>query len=159
MYRKDFRSLKQFKEDIKNGTIHQARILNAFLERVYTNKQYPKIWNRGTDNSGKYVKLQDVTSYPDYEIEGFGLLEIQYSSTFCNKFFHIKIKKILLSLSLNSKILMVNGWNSHPVFILIDKKIAKVIQARCRLVKWRGGGLKKAYRIPTKWFNWQELEK
>lgn len=158
MYRKDFRTLSQFKKDIKNGAIQQNKILVSFIKTISPNKTL-KVWNRGCDNTGKYIPLSQVTTYPDYEIEDLGLFEIQYSSTFCDKFFHIKTKKILLVLALNSKILMVNGWNNQSKYILIDKKIAKVIQARCRLVSWRGGGLKKAFKVPVHWFTWQELEK
>jgi len=156
-YRKDFRTLSQFKRDIKNGSIQQKKILQSFLKTISPNKTL-KVWNRGCDNSGKYIPLSEVSTYPDYEIENLGLVEIQYSSTFCRNFFHIKTKKILLVIALNSIILMVNGWNDESKYILIDKKMAKVIKARCRLVSWRGGGFKKAFKIPVAWFKWQELE-
>jgi len=160
MSRKDYRSLKQFKLDIKNSTINQELILYAWLKT--TGKTELKVWDNWSDNSGNYIqKDNEATTDADYLIEHIGLVELQFAKPMCPDFFHIKENKLKKCIKTNAKILMVNGWREDiPQFILITVSQAKIIAARCEIVNWAGGGFKKAYRVPITLFNnWKDLQK
>jgi len=159
MSRQDKRSLQQFKKDIKEGTENQRLILDAWLKT--TNQSDLKWWDNGVDNDGAYIKNdRDVTLEADYCIERIGLVEVQYAKPLCPKFFHIKENKLKKCIQGQVKILMVNGWREEvPQFIMINVPQAKVIAARCEVVKWASSGFKAAYRVPIDLFQWGDLKK
>jgi hypothetical protein len=160
MTRQDGRSLKQFKQDIKNSTIDQELILYAWLKT--TGQTELKVWDNGSDNSGAYIaNSRDVSLDPDYEVEKHGLIEVQYAKPMCPEFFHLKEKKLERCIQGRAKILMVNGWKEDiPQYILITVPQAKVIAARCKIVPWAGGGFKNAHKVPITLFNnWKDLLK
>ena len=155
----DRRTKDQFKKDIRKSTKEQSAILRSWL--FSSNQQHLIAWDHGVDNSGEFINsANNVTCDPDYEIEKYGLVEVQYSNPMCIKYFHIKKNKLLTCVVQDANILMVNGWSSdHPKYTLLTPGQCKVILARFELVNWYGGGSKAAYRVPTHFFEWKELKK
>lgn len=117
-----------------------------------------KWWDTGSDNTGKFIENnRDVNNDPDYFVENFGLVEIQFAKPLCEKYFHIKKAKLEKCVNGQAHILMANGWETDdPVYTLINYKQSKVLAARCEETLWFGG--KESYRIPTDWLNWQKLK-
>ena len=158
MTRKDNRSLEQFKKDIEQTTCEQAIILSKWLIAIgYADLRFR---DNGIDNEGKYISdIRKITNDPDYDVDLFGLVEVQYAKPKCDTFFHIKKEKLLTCRNLRA-ILMVDGWQTDcPKYVLINDKQMKVIEARCSVVKWQGAGGKDAYQIPLEWFDWLDLKK
>lgn len=159
MSRMDGRSPEQFKQDIQESTRDQETILQLWLK--ITGQSELKIWDNGSNNTGEYIENdKEVTTDPDYYIQGIGLIEVQYAKPFCKDYFHIKTKKIDTCIKKQSKILMINGFKEkHPEFILITVPQTKVIRARCDIVNWwHGGGGKYAFQVPISWFRWEKLK-
>jgi len=154
----DRRSKEQFKKDIKDSTREQSVILRSWLFSI---NSAALVFDYGSDNSGEYISdAHQVNSDPDYCIEGHGLVEVQYSNTWCKKYFHIKRGKILTCVSQDAKILMVNGWQQdNPVWTVITPGQCRVIAARFNIVSWYGGGSKDSHKVPIDWFQWKKFKK
>jgi len=158
----DRRTKEEFKKDIRKGAKEQSIIINSWLLSVDKDgNRELLVKDNGIDNSGNFINSPHrVTCDPDYYVEGYGLIEVQYSNTWCKKYFHIKRNKILACIRQDAIILMVNGWgDDHPKCTLITPGQCRVIAARLDLVNWFGGGNKESYRVPLKYFDWKELPK
>lgn len=159
MSRMDGRSPEEFKKDIKESTKDQEVILQLWLNK--TGQSELRVWDNGSNNTGKYIKNdKEVTTDPDYYIQGLGLIEVQYAKPFCKDYFHIKTNKAKTCIQKQAKILMINGFREQqPEYILITASQIKVICARCSIVNWwHGGGGKYAYQVPISWFTWEKLK-
>jgi hypothetical protein len=156
-YRFDKRSKTQFKKDIRKGHQIQSQIIDRWL--ISIKEPDLQVWDNGVNNDGKYIAARKVTSDPDYEVEKYGLVEVQYASPMLKDFFHIKQNKILTCIRQHANILMVNGWGSEePTYTLLTEQQCKVIKARFELVEWFSAGNKKAYRVPLRFFEWETLQ-
>lgn len=159
-YRKDVRSDEQFKRDIKEGSIAEKQILERWLNVVEeaTGKR-PTFTDNGCDNSGEYLEERDVTLDPDYDVDGYGLVEVKFSNPKLHNVFHLKVDQVDRILKDKASILFANGWAAKgmAMFSLITPDELGAAIMRSPQVSWRGFGGKLAYRLNVNQFHWHRL--
>src|SRR5690606_3062755 len=118
---KDWRTDKQFEEDIKKAHKVEHDIIEAFAEHLrLTYKREFIVEDNGVDNSGKVLDLKNVNTDADYKINGV-LVEVKFNNRMMDEF---RFKKSQLDsyLKQGAYVLWVNGWDTEePVWILLDE--------------------------------------
>lgn len=159
-YRFDNRSKKQFADDIKNSTRKEKELLNCWLDYLEKrNNKRPgfKYAGCGSDK-GEYLDIKNVSTDADYEVDGYGLIEVKFSKKKLNKVFHLKINQVKSYINQGATILMVDGADTKsPYFTLIDADTLKIIQDDCKIKAWAGFGYKQSYVVPLNMFVWRKL--
>jgi hypothetical protein len=159
-YREDVRSHDEFKRDIKAGAIAEHKILQRWLNVIEKETgSRPKYKNNGCDNSGKYLKDNQVTQDADYEVDGYGLVEIKFSKPKLNNVLHLKVNQVNRILSDKTNILFANGWlcKGNTTFCFITPRDLNIAIKNADKVRWVGFGWKMSYRININQFKWQPL--
>lgn len=153
-YRRDNRSLKQFKKDIEHGTKTEAEIIQMYAE--YFEEKYAlfvDVKDNGCDNSGKYLKASEINTGADYLLNG-RLVEVKFNNEKLD-YFHFKKQQLESYLEQGAVVLWVNGWETkRPRFTVLRRKHLLQIQRRGKLVSFEGWGGKKCYRLYAEDYNW-----
>ncbi len=134
-------------------------ILERWLDVIEEDKGCrPSIESFGCDNDGEYLPDDQVNSRADYDVEGYGKIEVKFAKPLLRTCFHLKSSQIRSYIKQKAMILMINGWlTDDPVFTLIKLADLKKITEKCKEVEWRGFGGKKSYKVPTRQFKWRPL--
>lgn len=152
-YRFDVRSKEQFTRDIADGN----RIERMLLERWLLTIGNPSYQDNGCGNDGEYLEFKDVTTDPDFIVDGVGKVEVK----FCRpipEFFHLKVGQVEQYVAEEAQLLMVLGaGKEHPKFTLISVDDLKFLLEACDHVVCRQFGNKKALRVPREWIQWDVL--
>jgi len=159
-YRHDDRSPEQFARDIKAHTMEERALFLLWLDLIEreTGKR-PSYKDTGCGKTGDVLDDKDVSTEPDFEVEGYGLVEIKFSKPFLNKFFHLKTSQVKQYQKKGATILMVHGTETkRPVFTMLKPEALNKIIKDCKTVNWQGFGFKPAYRIPVGRFVWRPLK-
>ncbi len=158
-YRFDGRSKEQFEKDILDRTLEEKRLFLLWIQLLEKkNGQKVEYKNTGCDNSGEYLEDQDVSTVADFEVEGYGRVEVKFSKPVLDKFFHLKSSQVKKYINQNATILMVNGTSSDkPVYTMLDAKCLTKISEECKEIPWAGFGRKMSYKIPINMFIWRPL--
>lgn len=170
-YRFDNRTKEQFKQDIKDCHKDELTIALSICQNIYNEKKiWPLLDTNGCDNSGEFLEDKNVTSDPDFIIDGV-YTEITKSNTVCKKYFHEKLNKVNKALSDNSEnnLVFVNGYNEliSPLFISLNKKelftfseMAKKKYGVVGMPTRNGFISKQSLRYDISWFDgmWKELK-
>lgn len=159
-YRFDVRDKQQFKKDIADSHKVENKIIKLWLDRLEDSLgKRPAYRGVGCGPDGRYLEAKDVNSNADYEVDGFGRVEVKFSKPLLTKHFHLKVDQVKSYLDQDASILMINGWNSNrPEYVFIPAAIMRQMVDELTIVSWIGFGLKLAYRIPIDKFVWRRLK-
>lgn len=112
--------------------------------------------NNGCDNSGEYLKDEDVSTQTDFTINGRPI-EVKFNNEHLETF-HFKQSQLRSYEKQRAVILWVNGWKSgKPVFTILKRRHMRRIKAEAELVEFRGWGGKKCYRLNAKDYKWYQF--
>jgi len=159
-YRKDFRNDEEFKRDIKAGSVAERKILKRWLNLVERETgRRPSFKDNGCDNSGEYLEEPDVTQDADYEVEGYGLIEVKFSNPLLHNVFHLKVDQVCRILADKTNILFANGWSvkGKTMYAFITPEDLEAAVMKAEQVSWHGFGNKMAYRLRVNQFRWHRL--
>jgi len=159
-YRHDRRSKEEFEKEIKEYTLEERSLFFMWLDLVEkeTGKR-PEYKDAGCGNHGELLEDNEVSTHPDFEVNGYGLVEVKFSKPMLDNVFHLKENQVRSYIKKNATILMVNGINSDiPEYTMLKPSALKDIVDSCDVVKWWGFGNKKAFRIPIKKYIWWPLK-
>jgi hypothetical protein len=159
-YRFDERSKEQFEKDIRDRTMEERSLFLLWLDLIEKETGHrPKYKDTGCGKTGKYLEDAEVSTAPDFEVDGYGHIEVKFSKPRLIKVFHLKVGQVKQYLKQKATILMVNGTNEDiPEFTMLKPAAHQDIVKTCQVVNWTGFGFKPAYRIPVKRFLWRALK-
>lgn len=159
-YRFDSRSEAEFKKDIKASTMTERSLFLLWLDLIEkeTGKR-PQYKDTGCGKSGEFLKDEEVSADPDFDVDGYGSIEVKFSKPMLTKMFHLKTGQVKQYQKKNTTILMVNGTDQDvPMFTMIKPEALAKIAESCDIVPWVGFGGKNAYRIPVDMFIWRPIK-
>lgn len=159
-YRYDNRTEEEFTKQIKERTLTERKLFLLWLDHVEkeTGKR-PDFKDTGCGNRGELLEDSKVSTDPDFEVEGYGKIEVKFSNPLLKKIFHLKKSQVKSYINKDTTILMVNGASEDvPEFTIIKTDALKNIAEKNKVVNWRGFGMKPAYRIEVKKFIWRKIK-
>jgi len=158
-YRFDDRSKEQFEKDIKNHTMEERALFLLWLDLVEKETgTRPKYKDTGCGKSGDFLEDKEVSTDPDFKVEGYGEIEVKFAKPLLTRSFHLKINQVRSYHKKGATILMVNGADEEvPTFTMLKPKALAAIMKDCKQVPWKGFGYKMSYRIAVKRFVWRPL--
>lgn len=159
-YRYDNRSEDQFKRDIKSRTQEERKLFFLWLDLVAkTTGQRPVFTDTGCGQTGELLAEEDVSTSPDFHVEGYGQVEVKFSKPLLTKFFHLKASQVRSYLKSGATILMINGSDEPvPQFTMLRKSALQEIVDTCKVIPWVGFGSKMSYKVPVSKFIWRPLK-
>lgn len=159
-YRFDNRSEEQFKHDIKARTMEERALFLMWLDLLEKETgTRPNYTDNGCGKNGEFLEDSKVNTDPDFDVEGYGKVEVKFSKPMLDKKFHLKLAQVRQYKNKKASILMVNGADSDvPQFTIIKPDALERISKECQVVNWQGFGFKQAYRISVDRFIWRDLK-
>lgn len=159
-YRFDSRSEDQFKADIKSRTQEERKLFLMWLDFLEASTgSRPDFTDTGCGQTGEFLEESEVTLSPDFEVEGYGKVEVKFSKPHCKKFFHLKASQVKSYHANGVTILMINGSDDTvPQFTMLRADALKVIMDTCKIVPFSGFGAKMSYKIKVDQFIWRPLK-
>jgi hypothetical protein len=159
-YRYDKRTESEFKKDIKERTLRERELFLLWIDSIErTTGKRPFYRDTGCGQSGEFLEDHEVSTDADFEVEGFGKVEVKYADKKLDSLFHLKVNQVKKYCNQNVTILMVNGAATNaPVFTMLTTKCLQQIIDFCEAVSWQGFGGKRSYRIPIDMFIWRNLK-
>jgi len=159
-YRFDSRSEEEFKKDIKDRTMEERSLFLLWLDLIERETGVrPKYTDTGCGKKGDLLEDKQVSTEPDFNVEGYGKVEVKFAKPNLLKVFHLKENQVRSYHKNNAIILMVNGADDPiPTFTILKPDALKRIMESCKVVPWKGFGWKPAYRINIKDFIWRPLK-
>ena len=159
-YRYDGRSEDQFKCDIKSRTQEERRLFLLWLDLIERNSgKRPQYTDTGCGQSGELLTDKEVSMDPDFNVEGYGKIEVKFSKPLLDKFFHLKASQIKSYIRDEAIILMINGADEAiPQYTMLKTDALKDIAETCKVIPWTGFGSKMSYKIPVSKFVWRPLK-
>lgn len=145
-YRKDKRSLEQFKKDIIHSTIRERAILNRVLKPIYDQTGIPLIIeDNGVDNTGEFT--EEATTDADFKVGR--LIDVKYEDPNMQRF-HLKVNQVQSYLKQNAVILFVMGFDTKtPKYTWIEPK--DIINNETEIF-WQ----KKCYILRKRDYKWRD---
>lgn len=159
-YRFDERSQQEFERDIKEHTMEERALFLMWLDLIEkeTGKR-PTYKDIGCGKSGDFLDDKDVNTNPDFNVDGYGEIEVKFAKPMLRRSFHLKENQVKQYYRRQASILMVNGSQEDvPEFTMLNPDALAAIIEECPVVSWAGFGHKAAYRIPVKKFLWRPLK-
>ncbi len=159
-YRFDRRTKEQFTKDIRDGTIRENELIEAWLNHVERVTGHRPKTKRARDKGakGEFLEDRDVVIDADFEVEGYGLVEVKFAKPLLTSSFHLKVDQVEKYIAQGASVLMVNGADtSEPEFAFIRVRRLRELVNESPVVDWRGFGNKKAHRISVKKVRWTKL--
>jgi hypothetical protein len=159
-YRFDDRTEKEFRKDIKDRTLQERSLFLLWLDLIESKTgKRPTYQDTGCGKTGEFLEDKDVSTAPDFEVDGYGKLEVKFSKPMLDRVFHLKAGQVKSYKESGATILMVNGADSEtPKFTLLTTEALASVVEDCRVVSWAGFGGKMSYRIPVDKFIWRDLK-
>jgi len=159
-YRFDERSKEEFERDIRDRTMEERSLFLMWLDLLEKESGCrPNYKDTGCGKTGDFLEDSEVSTKPDFEVDGYGHVEVKFSKPRLARVFHLKVSQVKQYVKQGATILMVNGTDGDiPQFTMLKPKALKRIVDSCEIVNWVGFGHKPAYRIPIKEFVWRPLK-
>ena len=159
-YRYDNRSEDQFKKDIKSRTQEERALFILWLDLVErTSGVRPKYTDTGCGQTGELLTDNEVSMDPDFNVDGYGKVEVKFSKPFLKKFFHLKASQVKSYVREGATILMINGSNLPiPQYTMLKTLALQEIIDTCKIIPWTGFGGKPSYKIQVDKFIWRSLK-
>lgn len=159
-YRFDSRSQEEFERDIKFRTLEERRLFLLWLDAIEKETgQKPTFKDTGCGKDGDYLQDKEVNLEPDFDVEGYGKIEVKFSKPICVKYFHLKVKHVEAYKKCDASILMINGGEEEiPVYTMLKPDSLEKIMAECPIIPFQGMGHKPCYKIPVNGFIWRPLK-
>jgi hypothetical protein len=157
-YRKDWRSDKQFEDDIKKAHVIEKDIIEAYAThlRITTGKEIV-VEDNGVDNTGKVLEFSKVDTRADYRVNGI-LVEVKFNNNMMEDF---RFKKSQLDsyIKQGAYVLWVNGWRTEqPEFTLLSPEKMKELKQTRRAFPYAYWGYKMCYELRRHSFKWQKFQ-
>ena len=159
MTRKDFRSQRQFKKDIKAAHLIEGAILKRWLTvlKKTCGRSFKYIEN-GCGPDGEYLRQKDVSTDADYYVTDIGYVEVKFSKMLLKENFHLKTSQVKSYIKQRANILMVDGWNTEKAqFTFITPEQMEAFEGKYEVVAFAGMGFKLSYKINVNEFIWRPL--
>ena len=159
-YRFDDRSKEQFEKEIKERTIEERSLFLLWLDLIERETgRRPSYSDTGCGRTGDFLEDGEVSTDPDFNVDGYGHIEVKFSKPLLKKVFHLKASQVKSYLKQKATILMVNGAElDAPEFTMLKPRALKNIIETCEVIPWKGFGNKLSYRIPVNKFIWRSLK-
>lgn len=159
-YRYDNRSEDQFKKDIKSRTAEERSLFIAWLDLIEKSSgTRPQYTDTGCGQSGELLADKEVSMDPDFNVEGYGKVEVKFSKPMLDKFFHLKASQVKSYLRDGATVLMINGSQEKvPQYTMLKPPALQDIIDTCKVIPWTGFGNKPSYKIPVSKFVWRDLK-
>ena len=159
-YRFDSRSKDQFEQDIKDRTLKERDLFFAWLDYVETQSgTRPEFTETGCGNHGDFLDDADVSTAPDFNVEGYGHVEVKYSDPLIKRDFHLKANQVKAYEKMGATILMFNGCREEtPVFTMLKPEDLKEIIDSYPVIHFQGFGGKPSYKIPVSEYIWRSVK-
>jgi len=159
-YRFDERSEKQFKRDIKDHTMAERALFLLWLDLIERETgTRPDFEDTGCGKNGEFLEDKQVSTEPDFTVDGYGQVEVKFAKPLLTRTFHLKVNQVKQYHKKGATILMVNGSDEEvPEFTMLKPEALDRIMKEYKVVPWKGFGFKPAYRIPVKDFIWRPLK-
>ena len=159
-YRYDNRSEDQFKKDIKSRTQEERALFILWLDLIErTSGVRPKYTDTGCGQTGELLTDKEVSMDPDFNVEGYGKVEVKFSKPLLDKFFHLKASQVKSYLRDGATVLMINGSNEDvPQYTMLKPPALQDIIDTCKVIPWTGFGGKPSYKIPVTKFVWRPIK-
>lgn len=158
-YRFDQRTKAQFKKDIKNHTMAERALFMMWLDLIeHQTGERPNFKDTGCGQDGEYLENKKVNTSPDFEVEGYGEIEVKFAKPMLKRSFHLKENQLKQYCKRGASVLMINGAEEDvPTFTILKPRALKKIMKECDVVPWQGFGGKPAYRIDVNRYVWRPL--
>jgi hypothetical protein len=159
-YRFDSRSREEFERDIKERTLEERRLFLLWLDLLEReNGTKPSYTDTGCGKDGDFLEDTNVTTEPDFNVEGYGKIEVKFAKPLIDKFFHLKVSHVKACKECGASILMINGAREEqPVYTMIRPEFLEKIMDTCPIVPFQGMGHKPCYKIHVNNFVWRPLQ-
>jgi hypothetical protein len=159
-YRFDERSKEEFEKDIKNHTMEERALFLMWLDLIKKDTgTRPKFKDTGCGKGGDFLEDNEVNTDPDFDVEGYGEIEVKFAKPMLTCSFHLKRNQVKQYHKRGASILMVNGSKEDiPTFTILKPEALQAIMNECEVVSWVGFGHKMAYCIPVNKFLWRPLK-
>ena len=120
-YRKDNRTLQEFKEDIKKYSEEQERGLHLVFKALNIDLGDEDYTDNGVDNSGEYIE-DDEEIHCDADFCLNKKIEVKLCNPNINRF-HIKVNQVKTYIKENAVILFIMGYDTdNPHFTFLNPK-------------------------------------
>lgn len=159
-YRFDNRSEAEFRKDIKDRTLMERDLFLQWIKLIEKKEERTVTYEEfGCGNDGEFLEEKKVNSQADFNVDGYGLLEVKFSKPLLTKVFHLKLSQVKKYITQDASVLMINGAETDcPEFTILDVESLKKILQDCKTVKWGGFGGKMSLRITVGDFVWRKLK-
>lgn len=159
-YRYDERTPEEFRREIKDRTLQERSLFLLWLDMLEKKTgTRPSFSDTGCGRTGELLEDNEVSMAPDFEVEGYGALEVKFAKPLLDRTFHLKANQVKAYRDQGASILMVNGADTEtPMYTMLDTNALAAIVNDCSIVRWHGFGHKPAYRIPISKFLWRPLK-
>jgi len=159
-YRYDTRGKDQFEKDIKERTLKERELFHMWLDYLETQTgKKPSFTETGCGNDGEYLEDSDVSTAPDFNVDGFGHVEVKYSDPLITRCFHLKANQVKAYEKMGATVLMFNGCREEiPVFTMLKPEDLKEIIDSYPVINFQGFGGKPSYKIPVSEYIWRSVK-
>jgi hypothetical protein len=156
----DSRSESEFKKDIAEKTLVERQLFMRWIDLIERETgTRPTFTDTGCGNHGEFIEAKDVTTAADFNVDGFGLIEVKFAKPMLDKNFHLKLGQTKSYIEQGASVLMVIGADEDiPRYTLLGPQALQNIIDTCEVTSWIGFGLKPAYRIAINKFIWRDLK-
>lgn len=160
MTRYDNRSEEEFKQDIAYKTLVERKLFIQWIDLLEREQgSRPAFTDTGCGKHGEFIEAAKVSTDADFNVEGFGAIEVKFARPMLKRDFHLKVGQTKSYIQQNASILMVIGADEDvPKFTLLSPRVLQEIIDTCPVTRWVGFGDKPAYRIDINRFIWRDLK-
>ena len=158
--RYDHRTEDEFKQDIAYKTLVERKLFLQWIDLLERERgSRPAFTDTGCGKHGEFIESAKVSTDADFNVEGFGAIEVKFARPMLKRDFHLKIGQIKSYVAQGATILMVIGADQDvPKFTLLSPTVLQEIIDTCPVTRWVGFGDKPAYRIDINRFIWRDLK-
>lgn len=160
MTRYDKRTEEEFKQDIAYKTLVERKLFLKWIELQERDTGVrPQFTDTGCGKHGEFIEAKDVSTDADFNVQGFGAIEVKFARPMLKRDFHLKVGQTKSYITQGASILMVIGADEDvPKFTLLSPQALQEIIDTCPVTRWVGFGDKPAYRIEINKFIWRKLK-
>jgi hypothetical protein len=156
----DLRTESEFKKDIAEKTLVERKLFLQWIDLLEREQgSRPKFSDTGCGNHGEFIESAQVSTAADFNVEGFGPIEVKFAKPMLDKNFHLKVGQTKSYIAQGASVLMVIGVDEEvPRFTLLRPEALQEIVDTCPVTRWIGFGWKAAFVVLIEKFIWRDLK-
>lgn len=156
----DNRTPAEFEADIVYKTLVERKLFIQWIDLLERETGVrPNFTDTGCGKHGEFIESAKVSTDADFNVEGFGFIEVKFARPMLKRDFHLKVGQTRSYIAQGASILMVIGADEDiPKFTLLKPQVLQEIIDTCPVTRWVGFGDKPAYRIDINRFIWRDLK-